>query len=100
MTGHYIKPDIYEENDFSEKVGDYKFNEERNMENFNLGKSIWLRFVRGAIYGAISTGITITFVGENTFTDLKTFIATLSVALIVGAISGALLAVDKFIRAE
>jgi len=67
-------------------------------QDFNLGKTLWLRFLRGAIAGAVSSGSTITFVGGNSFSDLKSFLATLSIALIVGAVTGALLAVDKFVR--
>lgn len=70
------------------------------MENFDLGKALWLRFLRGAIAGAVSTGTTITFIGGNTFSDLKAFFATLIVSLIVGATTGGLLAIDKFIRVE
>lgn len=70
------------------------------MENFDLGKTLWLRFLRGAIAGAVSTGTTITFIGGNTFSDLKAFFATLIVSLIVGATTGGLLAIDKFIRVE
>lgn len=73
----------------------YKFND-NYMEN--LGKTLWLRFLRGAIAGAVSSGGTITFIGHNTFTDLRTFLATLSIALIVGALTGGILAVDKFMR--
>ena len=69
-------------------------------EEFNLGRSLWLRFLRGAIAGAVSTGATISFVGGYTFESLKSFAATVGVALIVGAVTGSCLAVDKFIRAK
>jgi len=70
------------------------------MSLSNTGKSLLYRFIRGAVAGAVSAGITITVAGVNTFADLKSFLGTLTVALIVGAISGLLLAIDKFCRME
>lgn len=88
------QPDIFEE--MGSKLLAEKFN---NMENFDLGKSLWYRFLRGAIAGAVSTGATMTFIGVHTLSDLKSALATLGISLIVGAITGAFLTVDKFIRA-
>lgn len=97
MVRQLLKEDL----DISDAVGDLLLANKQNNdmdENFDLGKSLWLRFLRGAIAGAVSTGGTITFIGGHTFSDLKSFVATLSVALIVGAITGGLLAIDKFVR--
>lgn len=69
-------------------------------EDFNLGKSLWLRFVRGAVAGAVASGGAITFFGENTFSNLVHFLTMVAIALITGAVTGGLLAVDKFFRAE
>lgn len=86
-------PEIFEE--MGSKLLAEKFN---NMENFDLGKSLWYRFLRGAIAGAVSAGVTVTFSGTHTFSDLRSTLTTMGIMLITGAITGAFLAVDKFIR--
>lgn len=94
-----------EEFDASSRVGDDLL--ESNLKKymgteteFDLGKTLWLRFLRGAIAGAVSAGATMTFTGQHTFTDLKAFIYTLSISLIVGALSGMFLSIDKFLRVK
>lgn len=70
------------------------------MDEFTLSKVLYMRFIRGAIAGAASNMLLITFNGQNTWGDLSVFLSALTVSLVVGAITGALLAVDKFFRVE
>lgn len=84
--------------DITEQVGDYQLNKNNIMEDFPLGKVLWLRFLRGGIVGAVSSGATVTFMGGGTFNDLAHFFGVLGVSLISGFITGALLTVDKFVR--
>lgn len=92
----------FKDSDITSQVGDAGLSliNDKTMENSNLGKIVWFRFLRGALAGAVSSGATITFAGQNTFADLSHFIATVSVALIVGALTGGILAIDKLLRAE
>lgn len=71
-----------------------------SIENFNLGKTLWLRFLRGGISGAVASMILVQIQGAHAFSDLVTFYHALGVAGLTGATTGALLALDKFIRAE
>lgn len=73
-----------------------------NMEEFDLGKSLWLRFVRGSISGAVSSGATllsgIAINNIQNLTDLKILGMTLLISLIVGAVTGGILTLDKYFR--
>lgn len=72
-----------------------------NIPDFNLGKSLLLRFARGFIAGGVSTmAMVVISLHAQTFADLPTFFTSLAVAGIVGAVTGALLALDKFVRAQ
>ncbi len=63
-------------------------------------KTILLRFVRGAVSGAISAMIVILPVGIQTFEQLNQWLISLALAGIVGLISGGLQALDKAYRYE
>lgn len=67
-------------------------------ENFSLGKILWLRFLRGAISGAVSSMVVLQVAGAHSFADVSAFVYALGVAGLMGAITGGLLAVDKYIR--
>lgn len=71
-----------------------------SIENFSLGKTLWLRFLRGAISGAVASMVAMQVSGAHSFADVKAFTYSLGVSGIMGAITGGLLALDKFIRAE
>lgn len=91
-------PDDYEF-DFTKVENNYSLNRSNFMaEDFPLGRVLWLRFLRGGIAGALSTGSTVTFMGGGTFHDLTHFFSVLGVSLVVGFITGALLTADKFVR--
>lgn len=62
-----------------------------------LFKSVGMRFVRGAIAGAVASMVVVNM-SVGTFTDLKVFGASLVIAGIVGGLSGGILAVDKLMR--
>lgn len=61
-------------------------------------KSALLRFVRGFVSGAISAMVVIAPNSMNDWSDLSTWLGALTLAGAFGGISGALLALDKFIR--
>lgn len=69
------------------------------MDTYTKIKIVFFRFLRGAVAGAVSTMILIQFNGGNSFADVQVFLANLAVAGIVGAITGGLLALDKYFRA-
>lgn len=71
------------------------------MENndFSLGKSLWMRFLRGAIAGAVGSMVLMKTSGVVSFHDLIAFWQALGVAGLAGATTGGLLALDKYVRA-
>lgn len=71
-----------------------------SIENFSLGKTLWLRFLRGGIAGAVAAMTALQIAGAHSFADLQAFLYSLGVAGIIGFITGGLLALDKYIRAE
>lgn len=60
-------------------------------------KRILFRFLRGAIAGAVST-MAVIIPAVNGWEELSIWLSTLALAGIVGAITGGLLALDKWIR--
>ena len=60
-------------------------------------KSVILRFVRAFIAGAVATMLTVVPL-TGTWNELKTWLSALSLAGIVGGISGVLQATDKYLR--
>ena len=60
-------------------------------------KSVLLRFVRAGVAGAVSTMVVIVPL-SNTWGDLKGWLSALSLAGIIGFITGLLQAVDKYLR--
>lgn len=68
------------------------------VPEFSLGKALFMRFIRGFVAGAFSTMVMINISGVSTFGDLKVFLSALGLSAIIGGISGAIQAVDKFIR--
>lgn len=68
--------------------------------NFDLGKTLWLRFFRGAISGAVASMTALQVAGAHSFAEVGSFIHSLGIAGIMGAITGGLLALDKYIRSD
>lgn len=104
MRPYYkIKKDL-DKIDFSEKVGLSIYEEhvmgDLDLKEFDLGKSLWMRFVRGAVAGAVASGATITYLGGSNIADVRSFLELVAVAIFIGAITGGLQAVDKFLRSE
>lgn len=69
-------------------------------QDFSLGKSLWLRFLRGAISGAVSAMAVLQLGGAHSFSDVLSFWHSLGVVGLVGATTGGILALDKAIRAK
>lgn len=67
-------------------------------QNFSLGKILWLRFLRGAISGAVSSMVILQVAGAHSFSDVLHFWSALGIAGLMGATTGGLLAIDKYIR--
>ena len=70
---------------------------------YNLLKGVAMRFLRGALSGALSTMVvvvgTVSYsVGVTTFLDVKNLLVALTVAGMIGAISGGILGFDKYYR--
>lgn len=68
------------------------------MEKFNLNKSLVQRFLRGAVAGAVSTMIVVAPNSILSWSDVTGWLMTLAIAGVIGAISGGLMALDKYIR--
>lgn len=66
----------------------------------NLIKSLVLRFIRGAVAGFISTAVLVVPGQIGTYTEIGQWLNSLAIAGIVGAITGGLLTLDKYIRTE
>lgn len=69
------------------------------MDIYSKVKVAFLRFLRGAVSGAVSTMVVIQFTGGNSFSDLKSFVFSLTIAGFIGAVTGGLMALDKYFRA-
>lgn len=67
---------------------------------YSKTKSVLFRFLRGVIAGAVSTMILIQYNGGQSFSDVHAFLYSLAVAGIAGGVTGGLLALDKYFRAE
>jgi len=61
-------------------------------------KSALLRFARGFASGALSAMVIIVPGSMGSWGDLSTWIGALSLAGVFGGITGAILAIDKYIR--
>ena len=61
-------------------------------------KSLAFRFLRGFIAGAVATMATMTPSIIASWRDLGIWLAALSLAGIVGGITGGILAIDKYVR--
>jgi hypothetical protein len=59
-------------------------------------KSILMRLLKGAVSGAVSTILLLTFTVPTNWLELKNFIALVTIAGIFGAINGVLLALQKW----
>lgn len=62
-----------------------------------LAKSVLLRFLRAFVAGAVSTMVVIVPLA-NDWSSLKGWLSALSLAGIIGGITGVLQAVDKWVR--
>lgn len=69
-------------------------------QSFSLAKSVGYRFFRGFVAGAVSTMLTVGAINAKSLNDLYSWLGILGLALIVGGITGGLMAVDKYLRAE
>ena len=69
------------------------------MDTYSKVKIVFLRFLRGAMSGAVSTMVVIQFTGGNSFSDLKAFMFSLTIAGFIGGVTGGLMALDKYFRA-
>jgi hypothetical protein len=63
-------------------------------------KSVILRFVRGCVAGAVSTMLTITLSAPSTWREMYAILSSLALAGTIGAITGGLMALDKYLRSE
>lgn len=70
-----------------------------SMETYNIYKSVGMRALRGFIAGFIATAATISLNNVSTWAELGSALANLVLASIVGGITGAILALDKAVRA-
>jgi VIT1/CCC1 family predicted Fe2+/Mn2+ transporter len=61
-------------------------------------KILLTRFLKGFLSGAIGAMVLVIPQNITTYNEIQTWITTLSIAGIVGGISGALLALDKATR--
>lgn len=69
-------------------------------QTFSLAKSVGVRFVRGFLAGAVSTMVTVGAINVQSLHDLASWLGVLGLSAIVGGITGGILAVDKFMRAQ
>lgn len=70
---------------------------------YNIAKGVFLRFLRGAFAGALSTMVVVVGSvsykeGITTFADVEQLGYALIIALIIGGISGGIQALDKYYR--
>lgn len=66
---------------------------------YSKAKIVFLRFLRGAVAGAVASMIGLQVVGVHSFSDLQAFFSSLAIAGIFGGVTGGLLALDKYFRA-
>jgi len=59
-------------------------------------KSVLKRFVKGAIGGAVSAMVAVSYTTPSAWTDFAMVANTLGIAAVAGAIGGALLAAQKW----
>lgn len=65
----------------------------------NKTKIVLKRFMKGALSGAVSTASVIVVVlPNNSFSEVSAWVSTVLFALFVGAVSGGILAVDKYVN--
>lgn len=65
---------------------------------YNLVKGVVLRGVRGFVAGFLGTTVAITLPNVSTWGELGTALVNLTLAGVIGGITGALLALDKAVR--
>lgn len=63
-------------------------------------KVILIRFLRAFISGALATGVLATTQDITTWTSLFSALQVLTISIIIGGISGVLMAGDKLLRWE
>lgn len=61
-------------------------------------KSVILRFLRGAIAGAVATMIPLLPQDISNVTNIKSWLISLATAAFIGFVTGLILAVDKAVR--
>jgi len=62
-------------------------------------KIVLKRFLKGALSGAVSTAsVIVVALPNHSFSEVSAWISTVLVSLLIGAISGGILAVDKYIN--
>lgn len=65
-----------------------------------LTKSLVLRFVRGFVAGAVGNMVIMLPFSGQSWKEVGTWLAILSLSGFVGGVSGALLTIDKYLRSE
>jgi len=65
---------------------------------YDLGQAVLYRFLRGALSGAVASMATLAVFSGGTIKDVQSWLAVLAIAGATGAISGGILALDKYRR--
>lgn len=65
---------------------------------FNLSKSVILRFVRAFAAGFIAVAAATSFTNIQTWGDLQSALAAIALSGTVGGMTGLIMAIDKWIR--
>jgi len=65
-----------------------------------LLKSVSLRFLRAFLAGAVSNLIILAPFSGNSWKDVGTWIAALTLSATVGGVTGVIMAADKYFRAD
>lgn len=67
--------------------------------NISLAEQVLWRFVRGGLSSALSTAVTVTyFTGVQTWEQAATAFNALALTLLIGFVTGVIMAADKYFR--
>jgi len=62
-------------------------------------KVVLKRFLKGSLSGAVSTAsVVVVALPKHSFSEVSAWISTVLLALVIGAVSGGILAVDKYVN--
>lgn len=67
-------------------------------KDFNLGKAVLFRFIRGFISGAVGTMVAIAPFSGQSLHDLGSWLFVLGIIGIAGGVTGGIMALDKYSR--